>query len=210
MDTNKRRALVESLIRDDKYVEALKECTYLFMDAPNDPVVLQLSLFLFTRIQQGNLDYMPESAEEFLMRGIARFYNRDFKGSIEDYDRAIHLNPLMHYALKSKAFSMRFIPDLKASIVVLEQAIAIHPAGEYFDDIAEVYSMMGKLQEAIPFHEKAVEYSPNDARLWYNYGTHMGQLGNYEKAVQLFDKALVLWPQYPDALHNKQYYEQYL
>jgi tetratricopeptide (TPR) repeat protein len=35
----------------------------------------------------------PESSEDFRFRGRVRFFRRDFKGAIEDYDKAIEINP---------------------------------------------------------------------------------------------------------------------
>lgn len=210
MNLEQLRQTILQLIEEDNYAEAFRQCSKLFTKAPHDSFVQEVGGFLFARITQGNYDFSPASAEEFKMRGVARFYHGEIEESIDDFDRALALDPQLHYAIKCKAFSLRELGRYEESIALLGQAIAIQPEGEYFDDIADVYSLMGEMENANVFHERAVKYAPEDARLWYNYGTHLGQLHEYAAAVEKFKRAIELWPEYPDAHHNLKYYEQML
>lgn len=62
------------------------------------------------------------------------------------------------------------------------------------------------LIESIEYHQKAITASPDDARLWYNYGTHLGKMNMVAEAVSKLQKALELYPSYDDAKHNLAYY----
>jgi tetratricopeptide (TPR) repeat protein len=206
MTYNERKNRAFKLIREDNYLKAIDEFSKLYYENPKDSEVLKASLFLFSRIVQGNYDFEPITAEQFGFRGVSKFYMGEIEASVRDFNQALSLNPKMDYYLKCKAFSLRFLKKYDQSIVELEKAIAIRPHGEYFDDLAEVYSIIGDNGKALLNHEKAVKYSPEDPRLWYNYGTYLGQRKHYEKAIEMLDKALELFPLYEDALHNRKYY----
>lgn len=197
-------------IKEDNYKEALEIFSVLFYENPHDIELLEITQFLFQRITDAYYDFEPKTGEEFIYRGVAKGYKNELKESIEDFDKAIKLNPKLDYAYKCKAFSLMTLKNYISAIEVLEIAISINPHGEYYDDIAENLSRMGLDKEAIPYHEKAIEKSPNDARLWYNYGTHLGKMNMIANAVLKLQKAIELYPQYEDAKHNLNYYYQKL
>ncbi len=197
-------------IKEDNYKEALEIFSLLFYENPKDLELLEITQFLFQRITEGNYDFQPKKAEEYIYRGVARFYKGKLSESIEDFDIAISLNNKLDYAYKCKAFSLMWLEKHQESIEELEKAISINPHGEYYDDIAENYSRMGLDNKAIEFHEKAIHKSPDDARLWYNYGTHLGKMNMIAKAVTKLQKAVELYPNYDDAIYNLNYYSKKL
>ncbi|WP_300492262.1 tetratricopeptide repeat protein [Flavobacterium sp.] len=87
----------------------------------------------------------------------------------------------------------------------MKRALNIQETGEYYDDLSEIYALIGDIKTVLEFHQKAIETSPNDARLWYNYGVDLIESGNLKEALNKFNKAIELWPQYDDALVNRQY-----
>jgi tetratricopeptide (TPR) repeat protein len=162
------------------------------------------------RITEAHYDFKPETAEEYLFRGVARFYRGELSTSIEDYNEALKLYPKSDYALKCKAFSLMHQCNYLLAIEELKKAIEIKPHGEYYDDIAENHSRMGMNREALEWHEKAIASSPNDPRLWYNCGTHLGKMNMVANAVMKFQKAIELYPEYDDAKYNLNHYYQIL
>lgn len=193
-------------IKEDNYKEALEIFSLLYYENPKDVELLEISTFLFQRITDGNYDFQPEKAEEYIYRGVARFYKGELTESIEDFDNAIRLNSKLDYAYKCKAFSLTYLEKYNDSIEELEKAISIKAHGEYYDDMAENYSKMGIDAKAIEYHEKAIKESPNDARLWYNYGTHLGKMNMIANAVIKLQKAVELYPNYDDAKYNLNHY----
>ncbi len=205
MNYNDRKKYAEELIKQDNYPDALIEYSTLIRENPKDTQIIERFVFLWTRIQEGNYDFEPDTPEQYTMRGIAKFYNNQAENSIKDFDKALSLDPNYDYALKSRAFSLKFLERLEDSIVDLKRALNIQETGEYYDDLSEIYALIGDIKTALEFHQKAIETSPNDARLWYNYGVDLIESGNLKEALNKFNKAIELWPQYDDALVNRQY-----
>ena len=205
MNYNERKQYAEKLIREDKYPDALVEYSVLFKENPEDPENMERFLFLFKRIQDGNYDFEPETSEQFIMRGIAKFYNQELNGSVEDYGKALSLDSNNHYALKSRAFSFKFLGKMEEAISDLKRAVEIKQTGEYYDDLSEVYQLIGDYKSAFTYHEKAIQISPDNPRLWYNYGVDLMNTNDLKGALEKYDKAIELWPKYEDAIVNKQY-----
>jgi tetratricopeptide (TPR) repeat protein len=204
MNYNDRKRKAEELIHQDKYPDALLEYSVLFKENPKDLQNIERSIFLWNRILEGNYDFEPDTAEQYTMRGIAKFYKQEFDNSIDDYDRALNLNKNYHYALKSRAFTLKYLGKIEEAIVDLNNAIRIQPKGEYYDDLAEIYSQLGENKTALYLHQKAIDMSPNEARLWYNFGVNLHESGNLKEALEKYNKAIELWPEYDDAIVNRQ------
>lgn len=187
------------LIEEDKYLDAFSCLSEVFVEDPTDGEVSQALIFLFDRIQSGNYDFTPSTSSEFIARGITRFYHQEFEASIRDYDRALQLESKNAYALKCKAFSLKFLGQHKNAIQNLKAALEIEQKGEYYDDIAENYKNLGDYTNALKYNKLAVETTPNDPRLHYNYGYHLAEVRQLKSAIIQFRKALQLQPNYADA-----------
>jgi tetratricopeptide (TPR) repeat protein len=205
MTYEERKKNAVRLIKEDSYPEAFIEFSILYKENPSDEDVRNAITFLFSRIQEGNFDFTPVTAEEFSMRGIAAFYHQAYPESIADLTKAIELDPAYDYAYKSRAFSYLATGRINEGIEDLKKAININPTGEFFDNLAEFYSQTGEIDKALEYYKKAVAASPDDPRLWYNYGVQLGESGNAKEALAKFDKAIELWPQYEDALVNRKF-----
>lgn len=210
MDNLERKKRAHLLVEQDKYPDALKEYAILLKENPKDSEIIETVLFLFSRILEGNYDFQPDTADEYVMRGISKFYHLEFEDSIDDYNKAINLKPDHDYAIKSKAFSLRSIGRIEEAIELCKQAITINPVGEYFDDLAELYDLIGETNLAFDNYKKAVKASPDEFRLWYNFGVHLMENRRYKEAIDKYEKALILWPQYEDAIVNRNWiYENF-
>ncbi|NQY09734.1 MAG: hypothetical protein HRT71_09505 [Flavobacteriales bacterium] len=151
-----------------------------------------------------HIENVENMTEQFRMRGLARFHNKEFENSILDYNRALKLDPSLHYVLKSRAFSLLFLRRMDEAILDLKKAVEIKPTGDYYDNLSEFYELKGDSENAFYYHEKAIEQSPIEARLWYNYAVYLVKYGRNEEALEKYDKAISLWPMYPDAISNRE------
>jgi len=195
----------EEFVKQDNYQEAINKYCTIWKDSPFDSEVIKRILFLYSRIHEGNLDFQPSTSETFMFRGISRFWEENLEDSIKDLDRAINLNPKNDYAYKSRAFSKFYSNKPEEAFADIKHAISMNPIGDYIDNLAQFYSETGDSANALKYYQKAVETEPNNPRLWYNYGIELRDNGEYERAYEMYNKAIALWPQYPDAIANIKY-----
>lgn len=193
------------LISEDKYLDAFDIFCDLYYDMPSNTELLEKALFVFSRITEGYSDFEPRTANEYLFRGVARFYKGDFSGSNSDYDQAIAINPKLDVAHYYKGINFREEGKNKLAISELEAALLKNSIPTYYDEIAENYFRLGLLDASLKYHALAIETSPNDARIWFNYGCHLSKAGQHTKAVNMLRKALEIMPNYRDAKRALEY-----
>ena len=210
MTYEERKELVNKLVEEDNYSPAFQELALLFIENPKDKEVLHNSSFILSRIIEGNLDFQPQTAEQYLLRGISKFYKNFFLESLDDYEKALKIDPEFHYVIRCKALSLTHLQKFDLAIIELEKAIKIYPNGEYFDDIAENYAKINDIKNALVNHEKAITFSSENPGFWYNYGVQLAESNYIEKAIEMFNKAIEINSKYEDAIHNRDYYLDFL
>ena len=154
MNYQEQKAKILKLIQEDSYLPAFRECANLIYENPRDSEMTEVCLFLWSRIIEANYDFEPETAEQYHFRGLSKFYKGEVEASIKDYDKALSLKPRMDYVIKTKAFSYHHLGQFEKAIELLNEAIAIKEAGEYYDDLAENYSKLGDAPKTLFYHEK--------------------------------------------------------
>lgn len=189
----------ELLIKQDKYKEAFDIFCELREENPKDEYLLRTALFLFMRMTEGYYDFEPSTADDFLFRGVARFYKDEFASSTEDYNQAILLNPELDAAYYYKSLNYGHSKKYLLAIKELEKAIVINDNCEYFNELAQNHYSLGNFDECFKFHEKTIEKSPANPRFWFTYGAHLGKAKLYKEAIEKFIKALEIDPKYEEA-----------
>lgn len=202
MTYEEQRQVVNQLIKEDKYPDALIACSRMLLERPKDEQSQKKFNFLFKRIIDGNKELIPETALEFWMKGIAEMYSGEIDDAIRNLSRAIELDKKNDYYFKCRAFCHNLKQNFIEAIADLEIAISLKEEGEYYDDLADNYSRLNDFNKAMRSHEVAIEKSPENARLWYNYGYDLQYCGQLKEAAEKYEKALSLWPEYEDAKAN--------
>ena len=64
-------------------------------------------------------------------------------------------------------------------------------------------SALARYDEAVVQYRIAIEHAPNDARIWKNLATAYHELGEHEKEMECFDRAIEIDPKQPQALASK-------
>ncbi len=205
METGNIKKSIAELIVQDKYPDALIECGKALKESPSDSEIISVIKFLFSRIQDAHYDFTPKSAEEYTLRGIARYYNEELEDALADYDKAITKDGTYDYAFKCRHLVNAALGKIDDAIQDIQTSIELNPTGEYFNDFGTLCGIIRKSKEAVAHYQKAVEISPNIPQFWYNFGCELMDQGQWKAAVQKFDKAIELWPKYDDALHNRKY-----
>jgi len=110
-----------------------------------------------------------------LQRGEEDFRRRDFKKSVEDYDRAIEI------ARKSGA------EDVAAPWYSKGAALVV----------------LGRYEEALKAIDEALKINPNNEVAWVNKGNALSRMNDYKGALRSFNAALRANPRYEVAWNNK-------
>ena len=73
----------------------------------------------------------------------------------------------------------------------------------WFSNLGLALERLGKFQESLASHNKALELKPDYADAFNNRGTVLNALGRIDEALESYEKALALQPNYAEALNNR-------
>jgi tetratricopeptide (TPR) repeat protein len=133
-------------------------------------------------------------------RGLSKFYTKDYKGAIADFDEAIRIYPnyFRYHYNRGRARSKQ--GDKQGSIQDFDQAIELN--GSYaaaYSERALIRQFLGQPEAAIKDFDKAIELEPNNAVTYFNRGESYLSLGNKQAAISDYTKAIEIDPKNVDA-----------
>jgi tetratricopeptide (TPR) repeat protein len=142
------------------------------------------------------------SAKDYVKRGVSRFNKGDLEGAINDYGRAIDLDPQLADAHLNRGKARRAKGDLDGAISDYEKAIEIDPRIAHNNrDITQAYSNRGfirsnqmDLDGAISDFNRAIKFNPEIADFYIKRGRALLVRGDMEAAIADFDKGITLDP----------------
>lgn len=149
-----------------------------------------------------------ENADLFQERGFAHYYVRDFKRSLEDFNKAIELDPgnlnmTTNYA--GRAMTYYHLGELEKAaedvyrIKNTQEIVTLH--SEY-DVIVQVIFSRGDLNKAFRLCTLAYKAFPRLYADVRRYGEMLDNFGRTDEAHELFEKAITIEP------HNIEAYER--
>ncbi|MBI3769408.1 MAG: tetratricopeptide repeat protein [Deltaproteobacteria bacterium] len=163
----------ESLARDEKYAEALKQYAMCLEMKPRDVDVLN------------NVQYVAEQATE----------KKDFDTAIDAYQTLIAQTPTAaFYDALGKIYGKE-LGDLPKAQAYLENGLAIDPANSaIIAKLGIVYAMTGNVDKSIELFDRAIAIDPTDAGAYFNKGRALRQTGRIAEGDQLMAKARQMDP----------------
>src|ERR1043165_621122 len=158
------------LIKADDYPRALQVLGEAYIMQPHDKELLNCIAFLWQRVSDGNYDLIPETAEQFILRGNAGLDKKEYDAAYNDYSNAIKIDAKCDFAYYCRGFLLAYQGRHKEAHKEYSIATKLNPnRGAYWDSAAVSFEAIGDVYQAHLCHESAVKKSPDDARLWYNY-----------------------------------------
>jgi len=164
------------------------------------------------------LKFKPNFAEAYRARaGIKHNRLKDYKGAIQDYNKAIESKPHFHSNIKRgegyyinlyiwRGRAKEKLKDYKGAIEDYTKAIELNPTDGW--SRADAYKRRGVLEEVleeIVDYNKAIELNPNDADAYYNRGVVRADLKDYSGAIHDYNKAIELNPNFDKAYVSRGY-----
>jgi tetratricopeptide (TPR) repeat protein len=147
---------------------------------------------------------LKESAVNYFNIAYSFGEKGDHIKAIENYDKAIEVNPNYEEAWYNKGNELSKLERHAEAIECYDKAIELNPNDD--DAWYNKGNEFGKLErhgEAIACYDKAIELNHNYEKAWYNKGNELGELERHEEAIEYYDKAIELNPNYVLAWFNK-------
>ena len=91
----------------------------------------------------------------------------------------------------------------EVAIGLISQAIEIIPTfPSYHCNLGNVYSKMGRLDEAVASFRTTIEFNPHYAEAYYNLANILKEQKKFDEAVEAYHRVIELQPSYAEAYYN--------
>ncbi|MBD2290365.1 tetratricopeptide repeat protein [Microcystis wesenbergii FACHB-1317] len=127
-----------------------------------------------------------------------------YKLALDDYNKAIELNPNHAGAYYNRALLYSDQKKYDLALSDYDKAIEINPNyAEAYVNRGVLYRLQEKYELALADYDKAIELNRNDAVAYYNRGNLYKNLQKYDLALSDYSKAIIINPNYAEAYNNR-------
>lgn len=149
----------------------------------------------------------PMSAEDFFYQGIVRYEQADYRGAIEDFTKAIQLNPDYADAYGYRSDTHLYLEEYQDAIADATKAIRLAPQNPSPYN-ARCYARargLGNYQEAISDCNKAIDIEPNSptSAAFYSSRCYVRAGLRDKKALEDCNQSLEIDPNYYYAYEDR-------
>jgi len=139
-------------------------------------------------------------AEAHSNLGTELFQAGKIPEAIQQYQRALRINPDYAEAHKKLGVALVRLGRLPEAITQYEQTLRISPDdAEAHDNLGATLGQAGRVPEAIAQFEAALRIKPADSETHCNLGIALGQVGRMPEAMDHWNEALRHRPDYAEA-----------
>lgn len=137
-----------------------------------------------------SLNSYGQTFDEYFQNGIKKHEQRDFKGALKEYDKAIKLDQTNKNAYFNRGTCELAIKDFKSAMADFNKAIELDQnyVNAYYSR-ASVYVSQEKYVEALPDLDKTIELNPKTPNVLTLRGQIRAQTGNKKGACEDFNHA---------------------
>ncbi|XZN97959.1 MAG: tetratricopeptide repeat protein [Microcoleus sp.] len=158
---------------------------------------------LGTRILEINVQHQPtrsQTATAYRLRGISSYDRSDYDKAVEDFNRAIDLNPEKADSYYQRARAYHKKSDWDRVIVDCERAIKRKKEADYYYQRGRAYHNKGDYDQAITDFKLAIQIDRKKADYYYLQGFSLYAKGNSlrlpqktnydQEAIRVYDRAI--------------------
>ena len=128
---------------------------------------------------------------------LAQYYDTDemFDKAIEEYEKALELDPNYGYALNAFAYMHSDMGNYEKALEYFKKYASVNPDdANPFDSMAELYFRMGRLDEAIAKYKEALEIKPDFYQTNWRIGYIHALKEDYNEAREWVDRDIAAAP----------------
>jgi len=153
----------------------------------------------------------PTDAKTYYMKGNELFEKEDYENAIENYNKALLLNPAFSECYFNKGLCYYNLKDFDKAIEEYTKALEFDPQNPIiYNNRGDAYYRKQDFQKAIIDYDKAISLHKEYLKAYYNRGLAYACLEDYEKAVEDFTNVLKINPDFADAYHVRGLAYEYL
>ncbi|MGA2782943.1 MAG: tetratricopeptide repeat protein, partial [Smithella sp.] len=128
----------------------------------------------------------------------------NYKQAIEDYSRAIEINPGFAAAYNNRSDVYAGLGNYRQAIEDLNRVIEFNPGfAAAYNKRGNAYNGLGNYRQAIEDCSRAIEIEPAYAEAYNNRGNAYDGLGNHKQAIEDYDRAIEIKPRYAELYYNR-------
>jgi tetratricopeptide (TPR) repeat protein len=141
------------------------------------------------------IELNPLSNELFNSKGNLLRLLKDHKQAVENYNKAIQINPHTDFYYYNKGLVLNELEKHNEAIECFNKAINLNPND--FDNLimnGKTYHDLSiqNMTTANEYYDKALKVNWNDPDLYFQKGNALFTLGEYDNAIDCFDRAIEL------------------
>jgi tetratricopeptide (TPR) repeat protein len=150
------------------------------------------------------LKLFPDSSVAHKNRGVAQDNIGNYRKAIEDYSKAIKLNPLYAEAYVNRGIVYAKSGRYQEAIENFNMAIMINPKAIFaFYNRGLYYKRLGEYQGAIKDFDTAIGLDSQYIAAYLNRGDLYAKLGNHQKAIEDFNRVIELFSRNAEAYNKR-------
>jgi tetratricopeptide (TPR) repeat protein len=140
------------------------------------------------------------SSVAYTNRGFAYSSVHDYQRAIEDYNRAIDLNPAYAPIYNNRGNAYGALGDNTSAIKDYDQAIAIDPRyAQAYGNRGIAYKTLGDFDRAVVDFSQAIRLAPKYALAYNNLGASYCYKGEIDLSISAYSRAISLDPESGEA-----------
>ncbi len=137
----------------------------------------------------------PKEKRVHLFLGFYYDDKKLYDESIEEYEKALELDPNYGDAFNMLAYAYSDMGNFEKSIEYLKKYASLHPEdANPLDSMGEIYLKMGRLDEAIAKYKEALEIKPDFFMTQLTIGYIHALKENYQEAMKWIDQYAAMAP----------------
>jgi lipoprotein NlpI len=146
----------------------------------------------------------PERAHlVFYFRGLAFLNTNQVDKAIEDFDRAIALDPYFRDAFLNRGTALEKTGKFDKAIENFDKAISLSPSYEVYFNRGITFEKMGRLDKAIADYNEAIALNSSRYEAYLAAARLYGKAGLFDKAIEYFSKYIAINPKHAETYNNR-------